>query len=231
MKRHLADWLDLKLGDITTNMVVDRHEKIGERAGPGAANSAMYALRLLWNFAAERDPTLPAHPERVLKRSWYDLTPRRRMVPQDKLAAFYAAVSRLPNVVARDYLLLFTGLRRREAASLKWSDVDFRARVIRIRETKAGRPFDLPMSSFVHRLLVAMRSRGAEFVFPSHSRSGHITEPKGFLKRVKEACGVEVSVHDLRRTFATVVAEMEDASPLAIKALLNHSLGGDVTSG
>jgi len=86
--------------------------------------------------------------------------------------------------------------------------------------------------SGMHHLLVAARGRGAtEFVFPSHSKSGYIAEPKFFLRRVAQECGVEVSVHDLRRTFATVAAEMKDANTLAINALLNHSLGRDVTSG
>ena len=47
---------------------------------------------------------------------------------------------------------------------------------------------------------------------------------------VAEATGIRVSVHDLRRTFITV-AESTDISPYALKALVNHSLGNDVTSG
>jgi len=39
-----------------------------------------------------------------------------------------------------------------------------------------------------------------------------------------------VSAHDLRRTFVTV-AEGADISPMALKALVNHALGNDVTSG
>jgi len=35
---------------------------------------------------------------------------------------------------------------------------------------------------------------------------------------------------DLRRTYITA-AESADISPLALRALVNHSLGGDVTSG
>src|SRR5271169_4091089 len=50
------------------------------------------------------------------------------------------------------------------------------------------------------------------------------------LEQVAEATGVTVSAHDLRRTFITV-AESTDISPLALKALVNHSLGNDVTSG
>ena len=82
----------------------------------------------------------------------------------DDLPEFYRAVLALPNPVHRDYLLLllFTGLRRGEAATLAWTNVDFGQRVIRIpaARTKAGRKLDLPMSDIVHDLLVARRGRG-----------------------------------------------------------------------
>ena len=42
--------------------------------------------------------------------------------------------------------------------------------------------------------------------------------------------GVKFSLHDLRRTFITV-AESLDVPHYALKRLLNHRVGGDVTSG
>jgi integrase len=62
------------------------------------------------------------------------------------------------------------------------------------------------------------------------SASGHIEEPKFALNLVAKQCGVRISAHDLRRTFISV-AESCDISPIALKALVNHALGGDVTSG
>jgi len=88
------------------------------------------------------------------------------------------------------------------------------------------------MSDFVYDLLGARRALGREgpFVFPADSRSGHISEPAFPLGEVAQATGFCVSAHDLRRTYITV-AESADISPLAMKALVNHSLGNDMTSG
>jgi integrase len=159
------------------------------------------------------------------------------MVPADRLADFYGAVNALPNPIARDFvlLLLFTGMRRGEAASLRWDDVDFRLGAIRLpaNRTKAGRKLDLPMTDFVRGLLVTRQSVGRDasgFVFPANSRSRHIEEPKFPLGLVAKATGILVTSHDLRRTFVTV-AESADISPLALKALVNHSYGDDVTAG
>jgi integrase len=44
-------------------------------------------------------------------------------------------------------------------------------------------------------------------------------------------CGIKVSAHDLRRTFATVAEQVANVRPLALKALLNHTIGQDVTAG
>src|SRR5690606_19870670 len=112
--------------------------------------------------------------------------------------------------------------------------IDFAQHVIRLpaTNTKAGRKLDLPMTDVVYDLLVARRAMGREgpFVFPADSRSGHIEEPAYPLDLVAQATGIRVSAHDLRRTFVTA-AESADISPLALSALVNHSLGRDVTSG
>jgi integrase len=235
IERHLKDWLDLPLSSITADMVEKRHARVGKSTGTAAANGAMRTLRALWNFAAERHADMPANPVRILKRGWFPEPRRTRMVSAEKLPAFYRAVDDLPNKVARDYLLLllFTGLRRREAAALTWEDVFLKERVIRVpaANTKAGRKLDLPMSTFVRDLLVARRAIGRDkCVFPSNAESGHIEEPKFPLAMVAAKTRVRVSVHDLRRTFITV-AESTDMMPWALKALVNHSIGSGVTEG
>ena len=247
VERYLTDWLDTPLREITSEMVATRHlaiadeiSKKGERyKGTTAANCAMRALRVIYNFEADRIAAkpgtlpLPPWPVRRLRTQWYEEPPRERIVKDEELPAFYAAVCALPNAVARDHILLmlFTGLRLTESASLKWDpDIDLTQRVIRIpaTRTKAKRKLDLPMSDFVRDLLVARRAIGnATFVFPG--RPGHhITDVSHPLNAVAEATGIKVCAHDLRRTFITV-AESADISPLALKALVNHSLGGGIT--
>jgi integrase len=157
-------------------------------------------------------------------------------VRADQLPAFYRAVEALEHPVFRDYLklLLFTGLRReKEAASLTWKEmIDFTNRVIRVpgAKTKNEQPLDLPMTSFVRDLLIARRSLGdSHWVFPS-GRNGPIGDPTPHFKAIAEASRVAVSVDDLRGTYITI-AESCDISPLALKALVKHTLGSDVTSG
>ena len=232
-RRYFADWATFQLRDLTPPMIEQEHAHIGKTFGPAGANNAMRVLRAAYNYIA-RDADLPPNPVN-LREHWFDLPRREGCVRGDDLPKFYAAVSNLPNPVARDFILLmlFTGLRRREAASLRWDDVDFAGGVIRLpaARTKSGRKFDVPMSTFVKDLLIARRAIGnMEFVFPADSASGHIEEPKAPLRLVKGACGIEVSAHDLRRTFLSVAERC--VSGIALKALANHSIGDrDVTQG
>jgi integrase len=205
-------------------------------AGHATANGVMRALRLYWNFAKGRDPTLgPDNPVK-LRKMWFAVEPRSRLVENKDLPKFYAAVAALPNPVQADYLrlLLFSGMRRRECAGLRWENIDLEEGVLCIPKaaTKAKRELKLPMSDVVLDLLVARRALGnsSGFVFPANSGSGFISEPKFALAQVAAACGVSVSAHDLRRTFCTV-AESADISPFALKALVNHALPKGVTEG
>jgi len=59
-------------------------------------------------------------------------------------------------------------------------------------------------------------------------RSGHISDTG--VAMLAETTGITVSAHDLRRTYASI-AESADISHVALKLLLNHVVGADVTSG
>ena len=106
-------------------------------------------LRALWNYAATQRHHPAPESDPCPARHWIDVPRRERVVTVDELPRFFAAIQALDNTVARDYLtlLLFTGLRREEAASLEWADIDLPARIMRIpaARTKAGRKLELPL--------------------------------------------------------------------------------------
>ena len=152
------------------------------RSGHGAANGTMRGLRALLNFEIDKEhPIIEANPVRLKKR-WFDVEPREGEVRPEDMEKFFDAVMSLENPIARDYviLVLFTGLRRREATSLTWGEVDLKSRIIRIpaSRTKNRKRLDLPMSDVAHDMLAARRAIGdTHFVFPSDgSASGHIEE-------------------------------------------------------
>jgi integrase len=230
--RYLNDWLDRPLKDITPDDVIERHAEIGGKH-PATANLALQVLRTTWNYAAESDDTLPPNPTRRLRRAWYPIERRTRLLSQEQLPKFYRAVMALPSAIQRDYvlMLLFTGMRREECASLTWDEIDLASKTLTVpgNRTKNGRPLVLPLTSFTYHLLKERRALGKmKYVFPG--KAGHITDPKHTFRQIKEATGIEVSAHDLRRTYATTCESCELSYPV-IKALLNHTNSKDVTAG
>lgn len=213
-------------------MVEQRHRSIAAANGNPTANDAMTMLGILWKHMSFAVPTLPRNP--VARLEMYDVPRRTGIVKADDLPAFYASVMALEDEILRDYirLLLFTGMRKSEAASLKWADIDFTAKIIRVpgQRTKSKTKLDLPMTDVLFGLLVDRRNRGkeGEYIFPA-TKGGQQLDPRYAFERIS-ACGVKITSHDLRRTFITV-AESCEISPLALKALVNHSLGDDVTAG
>ena len=128
-------------------------------------------------------------------------------------------------------LLLFTGLRRQEAAQLQWQYVDFHDRTLTIPDTKNREPHSLPLSDTLYDLLKSREAEAVnEFVFPGNEGQGFVIEPKRHIQKVIEHSGVEFIIHDLRCTFITI-AEAIDIAPYTIKRLVNHKINGDVTAG
>lgn len=135
-------------------------------------------------------------------------------------------------------MLLYTGLRRSEAATLKWSDIDFKKKTYAFTpEKKRGeRPENdrvtMPMSKQLHKLLLDRKTIGweNEYVFPGKYPSPHVSNPDNWKRDIIAVSGVTWTFHDLRRTFITI-AESLDIPHYALKALLNHSMGNDVTGG
>lgn len=134
----------------------------------------------------------------------------------------------------KDYflLILFTGFRRQEAASLKWSDVDLKAKTMTIEDTKNRERHTIPLSNFLEKLLLRRKQATGNslYVFPADSSTGYLYEPRKAMLKVAELSDVPFTIHDLRRTFITI-AESLGIPVYALKRLLNHKMKSDVTAG
>jgi len=235
MKSHFEDWQRLPLTDITKDMVVKRHQDITDNSGKVSANNALKLLRTLFNHAMiDNDELL--NPVDILSRKklWHSNTRRQTIIREHQLPAWYQAVINQQNTTVRDALLfmLFTGLRKMEAFTLRWDNVDLEGKAFRITHTKNKQVLELPLSDYLLAMLKERnKHRGAnEYVFDGTGKEGHLVEPKKVIKAIIEESGVQFMLHDLRRTFITT-AERLDISAYALKRLVNHKSSGDVTSG
>ena len=245
MKNHFSDWLKLPANTITGSMALDRLALMEKTNGMTQAASSIKLLRGLYRLGMALHPGVITHNpveavREVRGREWAPRKRRMTYIEPAALPAWHKAVNAYDNPKGRDYmlLLLYTGLRKMEAATLKWSDIDFKAKSFTFTpEKKRGeKPEDdlvtMPLSVQAYRVLLQRKAKGweNEYVFPGKHPSPHLSNPDNYKRDIIEISGVRFCFHDLRRTFITI-AESLDIPHYALKALLNHSMGNDVTGG
>lgn len=270
LNNHIPDWLDKPLIEINRDKIERRHKRIGQKL-PYAANRTMRVLRALFEYAHHQyedekgEPIIPYNPVKRLNhsRAWFKEARRVTYIKPANIRPWFEVVSTIPDWMTcynpeliRDFLLLllFTGLRKDEAAGLRWEWIDLDHRTLNIPITKNGHPHSLPLSDFIYDLLKArytanesakrgQKDTSSLFVFPGTGKTGHLVEPKNSINKVRDRCKCLVLstpysnikdthfiIHDLRRTFITT-AEGLGIRDYVLKRLLNHRSGGDVTDG
>ena len=235
VRLYLQDWASRPLSEVSRTMVLARHRELKQGRGAYTANAVMRHLRSVYNATAASEEGMPPNPVEVLTqaRSWVPEKRRTRLITASALPAWWSAVM-VEQPLARDYLImaLLTGMRRREIAGLRWADIDLKARTLTVPKTKNGDQLQLPLSSYLHGILMRRKLLvgASPFIFPTRSASGHLEEVKSFCLRVSKRSGIEFSIHDLRRTFVTI-AESLDIPAYTLKRLLNHRGSQDVTGG
>ena len=246
--RCLPDWLDLPVTSITKEMVEQRHTDLKRTSrqgtsGEAQANQIMRILGTVLNFASanyeiDGESIIQINPVRrlSLNRKWYRERRRQRVVPDHKLPEWFEAVTSLKNQNLRDYLilLLLTGLRRNEGATLRWEDIDFNSMALTIRAeiAKNGHEHRLPLSDHLQQMLQRRYvARGnSEYVFPGRGNKHRIVDSDHVVRELAKKINCEFRLHDLRRTFLTV-AERLALSYVVLKKLANHSGRNDTTFG
>ncbi len=129
---------------------------------------------------------------------------------------------RTPSPTLRLYILgaLQTGARRGELLSLRWGDVDFRARTVTFRRTKNGDARSVPMTETLREVLQTLpRPLNPDgSVFPQR-------EPKvltrAFARLVRDLQLPNLRFHDLRHDTASTLT-MAGVPQRTIMAILGH---------
>ena len=223
---HLAHLHDRKLTSITTGELSQLLTDLAET--PALANLLYAVLRafLRWSLSRgmiEKNPLIFPMPYRKVERD--------RVLTDHELTTVYRAAEELAYSAAFRpfaFILLFcihTGMRKSEVAALKWSYITPDLITLPAEITKNGKQHVLP--NFINHFLKLMPQK-SEYLFPS-DRGRPFSSWSVTKRDFDRLCGVsDWVIHDLRRTFATKIADWQLAQPHVIERLLNHS-GGSMT--
>ncbi len=224
----------------------------------GKSAEVVHVLSLIngiYNFAVDDDEleTITENPARGLKKKLVSKGERpkpkdRALVTQREFRAFYL-VTREGRYMPADAaaclrLMILTGCRPSEAAGIEWTEIDFHARLWNKPADAPGRSKSrradvVPLVDEAMEILLARRSNGSPYVFPSgRSRRvvngagpGVLTENRlaaalrGVAPRLRRMGVAAFAPHDLRRTVTTGLFDI-DVSEYIVKRTLNHATSG-----
>ena len=222
--QRVTGWGARPIGSITRRDALDLIDAIAART-PSMAVKVQGTVRRVFAWAAERG-IIEASPLDRMKPPARERSRERVLEPHE-----LAAVWRGAEAIGWPYgaivkLLILTGARRTRSTGMAWSELDLERRlwIKPAARVKSGREHRLPLSSAARAVLEALpRVDGSDFVFPNRTGTGPVQQFFDAKARLDRLCGIAPwRLHDLRRTVATMMAEL-GVRESVIAAILDHS--------
>jgi len=206
------------LYEITPLGIEKYKEKRVQEVKPATVNRELACLKTLFNKAIEwgKLEFNPMKRVKLLKEN----NQRIRYLEEDEIKRLIENCSdHLRPIVL---LALNTGMRRGEILNLKWDDIDFRQKIIYIRNSKSGEKREIPMNDIVITTLQQMKKISCgPYVFTNKEGRPFQKVYKGFKAALRRAGINNFTFHDLRHTFASHLV-MNGADLKTVQELLGH---------
>jgi len=219
LHRHFV--LEKNVGDVTRADIVDVLDEI--RDAPSAREHAFVAIRTLMNWCHRHGliEASPVPPVRLRANT------RARVLNDDELAGVWRRADDYGFPYGRIVqLLILTGQRRGEIASLRRSWIDGDTITFPAGFTKNKRQHSIPIGEQAAELIGALPDLGTGFFFPARGSperpfNGWSKAKRSFDKAID---ATDYTLHDLRRTFTTKLAAL--GTPIHVtERILNHVSG------
>jgi len=264
LQKYLADRLDRPIAEINGESLIALHDSIKAGArdranrntsnakGAPLANRVIAHVGAAWNTLNRNlEGALGAwNPAKSVDRDKIK-EKRERLVD---LADWATRVGTMANAVQRDGLMLalYTGLRSEDVRTVRFENVDWKARTLRLPDPKGGEDaaFSIPLSPTAFEILKRRKHDNARselfsphggdngWAFPAlvvgedkasgQNAKGGVGPISDLRQQVSTASGYarfpREDVHTLRRTYLSIAQEV-GVSELDQHVLSNHSFG------
>jgi site-specific recombinase XerD len=224
MKR-LLDWFGSRAAESITSQEIEQALTDAAESNewlPGTSNRHRSLLSLCFRLAI-RNGKVRENPIRQVPRRRENNVRTRFLEGEEETKLRAVIRAECPEREPELDLSLHTGMRRNEQWQLRWQDVNLRAGIITIPQTKNGSRRHVPINSVAERALTALarnRSGSAYVCAGSEQREGRDWE-RWFEDCVRKAEITDYRWHDNRHTFASRLA-MAGVSLRTLAELLGH---------
>lgn len=183
------------------------------RDKPTQANRTLAVVSKMFNFAEEwgHRPEASNPRKRIQK---YPENKRERFLSPAELQRVGEVLSEMESeriematAMAAVRLLMLTGCRLNEIMTLQWRHVHLGAGELRLPDSKTGKKVVQLGGPAVEVLRGIAREEGNPWVIVGKKDGEHLTDLQPLGQRVRARAGlIDVRIHDLRHTFASVAA-------------------------
>ena len=240
---HLMNWMKKKIKnakDITTRLAEEYLDELASSIGTNTYNIRLVLFKRIWKslkdeFNLNDDVWEKFNKKKAAKSS-------RRTMQNIEIADVISKAE------TKDMKLLlttglYTGLRISDCSLLKWSEVDFEKKILRVRPIKTRKHMDAPIEIPIHPALLKMLEEmphDSEYVSEQNANDYMNGHASGKVIELFRSCGIVTSrkengktklvcgFHSLRHTFVSNAIN-SGMSPLLVQRIVGHS-SVDMTS-
>jgi integrase len=224
---HVRPYLKgFKLVTIEKRDLIQIVDRVAEKT-PTQANRVLAFIKRFFNWCVSRD-LIVVSPANGIGKAKVESS-RDRVLSANELKSIYQATYQMDYPFGPLFrILIFTGQRLNEVAGCSWTEIDLEAKKWELPKDRSKNK----ISHIVHlsdpvlnELFELQPTAQHNLVFTT---TGH-SSVSGFSKaknRLNELSGVrQWRLHDIRRTFATIVTEKLEHEPVVVDRILNHVNG------
>lgn len=188
-------------------------------------NQYLAALSHLFTLAVKEWEWVQDNPVSKVRRCKLPHGRTRFLLDAEREALLSACrSSRCPYLYPLVLLAICTGARFGELITLKWQNIDFERRLMRLEKTKNGEKRAVPLAPPAYNEMLKLyeaRRGGVTWLFPRCDGQAPFTVKKYWESAMREAELENFRFHDLRHTTASYLA-MNGATLIEIAAVLGH---------
>ena len=217
-------WGDRLVSNISRRDIIELMDDIIDKGTPVAANRTLAAIKTFFSWCLDRD-IVEASPAAAVKRPGVEKE-RERVLADHEIKALWPAWDKIGYPFGDlGKMLLVTAQRRTEVARMRWSDIDFKAKVWTIppEATKGGRRHDVPLAGLALEILESIPRFSGNFVFTTTAGAKAVSGYSRSKSRAEEISKVTGwRLHDLRRTAGTRMTQC-GIGVFVVGRVLNHA--------
>lgn len=186
-------------------------------------------VRRMYNYALATELYDGKNPTRTMVLPRFD-NKKTNVLTDEQRASLLTVLNGWENRLAALalHMCLVTGKRTGEIFGLQWADIDFERNTMSflVKSLKIGERQVLPMSKTVLAILEEAKQHQQKKRCPLvfHNSNGGKIDYTPIWQRIKKRAGLpkEFRAHDLRHTFATVLASSGEIDIFTLQKLLGH---------